>query len=70
MNCPKCGSSSTIAHSATAAGSPRRKCNDCGKAWVTGKGNGKGGRKMLGDRKLTPAEKQRRYRERKKNQPS
>lgn len=31
--CPKCGAGDIVAHSPTAAGTPRRRCKSCGKVW-------------------------------------
>jgi len=61
MTCPHCHGSNTIAHSATAANTPRRWCKDCKKAFaINGK---KPGPKPIFDAPMTPAERKRRQRQ-------
>jgi len=33
--CPHCASTKIVGHGATAAGTPRKRCSDCGKTWTT-----------------------------------
>lgn len=34
MTCPHCGGADSVAHTPTAAGSPRRWCRTCRRAWT------------------------------------
>lgn len=63
--CPHCQHSPCHKHSRTKAGTQRYKCPACGK--VHSDTIAPQGRPMLGDRPLTPAEKMRRHRAKKKN---
>lgn len=61
--CPIC-QGPTHAHGHTKAGTPRYLCLLCGKSFT----GGKRGRKAIGDRAMTEAEKKRRQRQLKKDQ--
>jgi len=60
MTCPHCGSLNLVKHTPTAAGSLRYRCKDCGKVYTLNKK--RRGRKPIGDRAMTEAEKKRRQR--------
>jgi len=34
QHCPRCNSAQTVQHSTTKAGTPRRRCKECGKTWT------------------------------------
>lgn len=63
--CKRCGSHRTKKHTATSSGTPRLWCKDCGRPFTLGD-RPRGGSKPKGDRPMTNAERQRRWRERHK----
>jgi transposase-like protein len=62
--CPKCHSAHTGPKGATTTGNQRYRCWDCQHSWTPSPA--KRGRPLLGDAPLTPAEKMRRARAKKK----
>lgn len=61
--CPSCGGQGHK-HSVSSTGAQRYRCAACKRTWSSSTGRA-AGRPLLGEAKLTNAEKQRRYRERK-----
>jgi transposase-like protein len=64
--CPRCNGKSFIKHGKTPAGSQLIKCQHCHKVFVPEPKTS--GRKLIGDRPLTPYERIKKYNEKKRKQ--
>lgn len=64
MNCPYCNCDRTKKNGKTVSGEQAYRCKECDRRFS---GNPPG-RKLLGDRKLTSAEKSKRYRDKKRKE--